>query len=66
LSRPKVRTTFRRVKQLTTKPTIGVDISRMLKRRLKAAGQPDHFAPHSFRAATVTGLLEQNVPLDDG
>jgi integrase/recombinase XerD len=54
------------VKQLTTTPTIGVDICRMLKRRLKAAGQPDHFAPHSFRVATVTGLLEQNVPLDDG
>jgi len=43
-----------------------IDICRMMKRRLKAAGLPDQFSPHSFRVATVTDLLEQNVALDDG
>ena len=37
----------------------------MMKRRLKAAGLPGHFSPHSFRVTTVTDLLEQNVPLED-
>jgi len=36
-----------------------------MKRRLKAAGLPGQFSPHSFRVATVTDLLEQNVPLED-
>jgi hypothetical protein len=27
---------------------------------------PGQFSPHSFRVATVTDLLEQNVPLDVG
>jgi integrase/recombinase XerD len=38
----------------------------MMKRRLKVAGLPGHFSPHSFRVATVTDLLGQNMPLDDG
>ena len=37
----------------------------MMKRRLKAAGLPTHFSPHSFRVTTVTDLLEQNMPLED-
>ena len=37
----------------------------MMKRRLKAAGLPDEFSPHSFRVTTVTDLLEQNTPLED-
>ena len=32
---------------------------------LKAAGLPGQFSPHSFRVATVTDLLEQNVPRED-
>lgn len=43
----------------------GIDICRMMKRRLKAAGLPDQFSPHSFRVATVTDLLDQNVRLED-
>ena len=43
----------------------GIDICRMMKRRLKGAGLPGHFSPHSFRVTTVTDLLEQNVPLED-
>jgi site-specific recombinase XerD len=61
---PLFRTAFRRTKQLTTKAISGIDICRMMKRRLKAAGLPEQFSPHSFRVATVTDLLEQNVPLD--
>lgn len=37
----------------------------MLKRRLKDAGLPDLFSPHSFRAAVVTDLLKQDGPLED-
>jgi integrase/recombinase XerD len=59
------RTAVRRTKQLTAKAMSGIDICRMMKRRLKAAGLPGQFSPHSFRVATVTDLLEQNVPLED-
>jgi site-specific recombinase XerD len=62
---PLFRTAFRRTRQLTTKAMSGIDICRMMKRRLKAAGLPGQFSPHSFRVATVTDLLEQNVPLED-
>lgn len=43
----------------------GIDICRMMKRRLKAAGLPGTYSPHSFRVTTITDLLEQNVPLED-
>ena len=62
---PLFRTAVRRTQQLTTKAMSGIDICRMMKRRLKAAGLPGQFSPHSFRVATVTDLLEQNVPLED-
>jgi site-specific recombinase XerD len=62
---PLFRTAFRRTKTLTARAMSGIDICRMMKRRLKAAGLPDQFSPHSFRVATVTDLLEQNVPLED-
>jgi site-specific recombinase XerD len=62
---PLFRTAVRRTRRLTTKAMSGIDICRMMKRRLKAAGLPDQFSPHSFRVATVTDLLEQNVPLED-
>src|SRR5512135_1124141 len=41
-----------------------IDICRMMKRRLKDAGLPEHFSPHSFRVTAVTDLLEQNTPLE--
>ncbi|WP_435011939.1 tyrosine-type recombinase/integrase (plasmid) [Tundrisphaera lichenicola] len=62
---PLFRPAMRRTKQLKMKAMSGIDICRMMKRRLKAAGLPDRFSPHSFRVATVTDLLEQNVPLED-
>lgn len=40
-------------------------IRQMMKRRLKDAGLPDLFSPHSFRVTVVTDLLNQNVPLED-
>jgi integrase/recombinase XerD len=62
---PLFRTANRRTKTLTKNPMTGIDICRMMKRRLKAAGLPGHFSPHSFRVTTITDLLEQNVPLED-
>jgi site-specific recombinase XerD len=62
---PLFRTANRKTKTLTRNPMTGIDVCRMMKRRLKAAGLPGHFSPHSFRVATVTDLLEQNVPLED-
>ncbi|HVS39325.1 MAG TPA: tyrosine-type recombinase/integrase [Gemmataceae bacterium] len=50
---------------LTNRPMTGIDICRMMKRRLREAGLPTHYSPHSFRVATVTDLLEQNQPLED-
>jgi integrase/recombinase XerD len=46
-------------------PMTGVDICRMVKRRLKAAGLPLGISPHSFRACAATDLLLQGIPLDD-
>ncbi len=62
---PLFRTANRKTKTLTKSAMTGIDICRMMKRRLKAAGLPRHFSPHSFRVTTVTDLLEQNVPLED-
>lgn len=46
-------------------PMTGVDICRMLKRRLAAAELPTTISPHSFRSCTATDLLLQGVPLED-
>jgi integrase/recombinase XerD len=62
---PLFRTANRKTKQLTKNAMTGVDICRMMKRRLKSAGLPGQFSPHSFRVATVTDLLAQDVPLED-
>jgi integrase len=62
---PLFRTANRKTMTLTKNAMTGIDICRMMKRRLKAAGLPTHFSPHSFRVTTVTDLLEQNVPLED-
>jgi len=42
-----------------------IDICRMVKRRLKAAGIATTASPHSFRACAATDLLLQGVPLED-
>ncbi len=50
---------------LTDRPFSGVDIWRMVKRRLAAAELPTLASPHSFRSCTATDLLLQGVPLED-
>jgi integrase/recombinase XerD len=62
---PLFRTANRKTRTLTKNAMTGIDVCRMMKRRLKSAGLPGQFSPHSFRVATVTDLLEQNVPLED-
>jgi integrase/recombinase XerD len=43
----------------------GIDICRMIKRRLAVAGLPQQISPHSFRSCAATDLLTQGVPLED-
>jgi integrase/recombinase XerD len=62
---PLFRTAYRKTGQLTKNILSGVDICRMVKRRLKDAGLPLRLSPHSFRVTTITDLLEQGVPLED-
>jgi integrase/recombinase XerD len=62
---PLFRTAAGKTGNLTANAMTGIDICRMMKRRLKAAGLPDELSPHSFRVTTVTDLLEQNTPLED-
>ena len=59
------RTAQRKTRQLTRTRVSAIDISRLVKRRLKDAGLPSRLSPHSFRVTTITDLLEQGVPLED-
>jgi site-specific recombinase XerC len=40
------------------------DAADMLKRRLKQAGLPAHYSPHSFRATGITNFLENDGTLE--
>ena len=62
---PLFRSAFRNTGRLTANAITGLDICRLVKRRLKDAGLPSRLSPHSFRVATVTNLLTQGVPLED-
>ncbi|MDZ4780950.1 MAG: tyrosine-type recombinase/integrase [Planctomycetia bacterium] len=62
---PMFRTAAGRLRQLSSAGMSGVDICRMVNRRLQAAGLPTLISPHSFRSCAATDLLLQNVPLDD-
>ncbi|HVX13078.1 MAG TPA: tyrosine-type recombinase/integrase [Pirellulales bacterium] len=62
---PLFRSAAGRTGLLTDRPMRNIDVCRMVKRRLKAAGLPDQFSPHSFRVATLTDLLIQGVSLED-
>lgn len=64
-TKPLFRTSSARSGNLTDRSMSGVDICRMTKRRLKAAGLPGTISPHSFRGCTATDLLLQGVPLED-
>lgn len=54
-----------RTGELTERAMSAVDISRMVKRRLRVTGLPTIISPHSFRSCTATDLLLQGVPLED-
>jgi len=41
-----------------------VDVCRMVKLRLKAAGVPTLISPHSFRSCAATDLFLQGVALE--
>ena len=63
---PLFRSAIRRTKQLSENGMTENDVLRMVKRRFKNAGLPAHrLTCHSFRATTITDLLDQGVPLED-
>jgi len=62
---PLFRTATGRSVELSDRPMSGVDILRMIRRRLKRAGLPTVISCHSFRACAATDLLLQSVPLED-
>lgn len=63
---PLFRTAIRRTKKLSDNAMTENDVLRMVKRRFKDAGLPaNRLTCHSFRATTITDLLDQGVPLED-
>ena len=62
---PPFRSALGKQKQLSPRPLPANSMGLMLKRRLKDAGLPPIFSPHSFRVLVVTDLLSQDVPLED-
>ena len=58
-------TTIRRTGVLSNRSMSAGDMSRMIKRRMKACGLPARLSPHSFRVAVITNLLCQGLPLED-
>ena len=62
---PLFRSALGKQKQLSPRLLSANSMGLMLKRRLKDAGLPPIFNPHSFRVLVVTDLLSQDVPLKD-
>ena len=62
---PLFRTALGKTRTLTGNAMTAIDMCRMMKRRLKAAGLPTDFSPHSFRVTAITDLLEHNTALED-
>lgn len=62
---PLFRTARRNADSLSQRPMTAGDMSRMMKRRMKACGLPARLSPHSIRVAIITDLLTQGVPLED-
>ncbi len=62
---PFFRAVLGRTGSLAARPLRNIDICRMVKRRLRDAGLPGQFSPHSFRVATATDLLLNGIPLED-
>lgn len=62
---PLFRTVKGKTKELTGNVMKGNDVLRMVKRRFKDAGLPKNLTCHTFRATTITDLLESGVNPDD-
>lgn len=62
---PLFRTVKGKTKHLTANPMTGNDVLRMVKRRFRAAGLPENLTCHTFRATTITDLLDNGVNPDD-
>lgn len=62
---PLFRSIAGRTGNLTAASIRGIDICRMMKRRLADSNLPTNLSPHSFRVATVTDLLQQGISLED-
>lgn len=63
---PLFRSAIGRTGELSANPMTSNDIFRMVKRRLADAGmRAARLTCHSFRATTITDLLDQGVPLED-
>jgi integrase/recombinase XerD len=50
--------------KLSRRPLVRTDAADLLKRRLKQAGLPAHYSPHSFRATGITNFLENDGTLE--
>jgi integrase len=50
--------------KISRRPLVRTDAADMLKRRLKQAGLPAHYSPHSFRATGITNFLENDGTLE--
>jgi site-specific recombinase XerD len=50
--------------KLSRRPLVRTDAADMLKRRLKQAGLPAHYSPHSFRATGITNFLVNDGTLE--
>ena len=50
--------------KLSRRRLVRTDAADMLKRRLKQAGLPAHYSPHSFRATGITNFLENDGTLE--
>ena len=55
---------LRKTGKLSRRPLARTDAADMLKRRLKHAGLPAHYSPHSFRATGITNFLENDGTLE--
>jgi integrase len=50
--------------KLSRRALVRTDTADMLKRRLKQAGSPAHYSPHSFRTTGITNFLENDGTLE--
>lgn len=61
---PLFRAAIRRENRLSNRRLADNDVCRMVKRRILACGLPEDLSAHSFRVATITNLLSQEIPIE--